>query len=308
MQDKTISVFGASGFLGRYVVKHLADAGYRIRAFSRHPDKAYHLKPLGTVGQISTEYADISKEDALENALEGSYGAVNLVGILFQSGKQKFAKIHAQGAERIAQQAAASGVKKLVHISALGVDKADRSAYARTKFAGEKAVLAAFPSATILRPSVVFGPEDNFFNLFACMSKISPTLPLIGGGKSHFQPVYADDVAKAVAVAFEKEETQGQVYELGGPEVMSFKELLEYMLTHLKKSRFLAPIPYPIASIMGSVAQILPSPPLTADQVTLLKDDNVVDDEAMGFADLGIIPTPMDAVVPDYLDTYIYKG
>ena len=308
MASKTIAIFGGSGFLGRYVTKRLADAGYRLRIFSRNPKYAEHLRPLGAVGQISFEYANLNQPESFEHKLKGVDGVVNLVGVLFEKGRQKFTSIHAQGAERVAQASAHAGVEHLVHISALGVDKADRSCYARTKHAGEKAVLGAFPTATILRPSVVFGPEDNFFNLFATMSRISPALPLVRGGKTLFQPVYADDVAIAVLRSFTDSNTHGRIYELGGPDVMSFKEILRYMLDHLKKDRLLVPVPASIAHIIGSFGKLLPKPPLTTDQVTLLKYDNVVDEDALTFADLEIEATPVESIVPTYLDRYVYKG
>lgn len=308
MSQAIIAIFGGTGFLGRYTVKRLADAGYRLRIFSRHPEKAHHLRPLGTVGQLSFEYADINKPETYEDKLDDVHGIVNLVGILFEGGGQKFAGLHAQGAERIAQSAAKAGVEKLVHVSALGVDKADRSKYARTKFAGEKAITEAFPKATILRPSVLFGPEDDFFNMFACMARFSPALPLVGGGKTKFQPVYVDDVAKAICKAMEDETAQGKTYELGGQDVMSFKALLEYMLEKLGKKRSLVPLPFALAKTMGAFAQFLPKPPLTSDQVTLLKYDNVVDEDALTLSDLNIEATSMDSIVPDYLQRYVYKG
>lgn len=308
MSHDTIAIFGGTGFLGRYVVKRLADEGFRLRVFSRKPQLAHHLKPLGTVGQITLEYADITKPETYESKLKGIYGVVNLVGILYESGRQRFASVHAQGAERAAQAATKAGAKRFVQVSALGVDKADRSKYARTKFAGEKAVLEAFPDATILRPSVLFGIEDDFFNQFARMSRFSPALPLISCGKTKFQPVYVDDVAKAVTKAITTEDTCGNIYELGGTQVKSFKEILEYMLEKLGKDRWLVPIPGGLAKVMGSFAQMMPGAPLTVDQVKLLKYDNVVDEEALSFADLGIEPTSMDCIVPEYLQRHTHKG
>ena len=308
MHHKTIAVFGGTGFLGRYVVKQLADAGYRVRVFSRKPLKAYHLQPLGKPGQISLEYGDITNSDSLIGSMDNCYGVVNLVGIRFESGKRSFSAVHAQGAERVAQRASIAGVKRMVHVSALAVDRADRSSYARSKYAGEKAVLAAMPSATILRPSVIFGAEDDFFNTFASMARISPALPVFGTGRTEFQPVFANDVAKAVVASLQNEDAFGKTFELGGPDVLRFKQLLEYVLSCVGKKRCLVKIPYSIASIMGGFASFLPKPPFTRDQVTLLKYSNTVGEDALGFADLGIVPTPMDTVVPAYLKCHTAKG
>lgn len=301
MQDNIVSVIGGSGFLGRYVVKHLAEAGYRVRVLCRHPERADFLKPSGNVGQIAIDYLDMARLETIAGKLNGSFAVVNLVGLLFESGKQKFSRVHAQGAERLAQEAAAVGAQAFVQISALGVDKATKSAYARTKLAGEKAVLSAFPSATILRPSVLFGAEDNFFNQFAHMSILSPALPAIGGGATRFQPVYVDDVAKAVLAAIERADAAGKTYELGGPTVYSFRELLRYVGEVTGRKRALISIPFAAAKMLGSIAQLLPTPPLTKDQVTLLQTDNVVSDRALTFTDFAITPTPLEAIVPHYL-------
>lgn len=301
MNGEIISVVGGSGFLGRYVVKHLAHAGYRVRVLCRKPHMAEYLKPAGNVGQIVPDYLDLAKPETLKGKLDGSFAVVNLVGLLFESGKQNFTRIHAQGAEKLAQEASKAGVEAFVQISALGIDKAKHSAYARTKLEGEKAVLGAFEGATILRPSVVFGAEDNFFNMFARLSVFAPALPAIGGGKTKFQPVYVDDVAKAVCAVLESDDTAGKIYELGGPNVYTFKELLEYLGQITGRDRLLLPIPFSIAKLMGSLAQLMPSPMLTADQVRLLQTDNVVSEEALTLADLGISATTLESVVPEYL-------
>lgn len=304
LRDEIVSVVGGSGFLGRYVVKRLAGDGYRVRVLCRHPHRAEFLKPAGHVGQIVPDYLDLAKPETLKGKLEGSFAVVNLVGLLFESGSQRFGRIHAQGAERLAQEAAAAGVDAFVHVSALGIDKARHSIYARTKLDGEKAVQAAFPQATILRPGILFGPEDNFFNLFARLSVFLPALPAIGGGKTKFQPVYVDDVACAVLRAIKDPATAGNMYELGGPVVYTFRELLQYLGEVTRRRRSMLPLPFPVAKLMGWMMQHLPNPPLTHDQVRLLESDNIVSADALTFADLGIAPHALEAIAPDYLDHY----
>lgn len=301
MRNEVVTVIGGSGFLGRYIVKHLASKGFRVRVLCRHPERAEFLRTAGNVGQIALDYADLARPETVTGKLAGSFAVVNLVGLLFQSGSQRFARVHAQGAEKVAQEAAASGAQVMVHLSALGVDKAHKSAYARTKLQGEKAVLAAFPSAVILRPSVLFGAEDNFFNQFASMRALAPALPAIGGGQTKFQPVYVDDVARAVLAVIQDAKTGGKIYELGGPKIYSFKELLHYVCNVLAVPARTISIPFAAARIMGTFAQFLPTPPLTPDQVTLLKTDNVVSEKALGFKQLGIEPQALESVVPHYL-------
>lgn len=305
--QKIITLVGGTGFVGRSVVRQLAAAGYRLRVISRHPDAAASLKTAGDVGQISLIGGNITQPESFQKAIEGSFAVINLVGLLYESGSQRFASVHAQGSEKLAQVAAAAGVSRFIQLSALGVDKANGQ-YARTKLLGEKAVCAAFPSATILRPSIIFGPDDNFFNQFARMACFSPALPLIGGGKTRFQPVYVGDVAKAIQHCLTQDDTKGQTYELGGPHVFSFKEILQYILRTTHRSCALISVPFPIASIMGKFASLLPKPPLTSDQVTMLKTDNVVGVGAQGFAQLGIHPTAIDVVVPGYLARYARKA
>ncbi|MGE0753738.1 MAG: complex I NDUFA9 subunit family protein [Alphaproteobacteria bacterium] len=303
-QQKIISVVGGTGFLGRYVVRQLARRGYPIQVISRHPERVLQLKPSGDVGQIVPVAGDIKDIGSLHDTLERSYAVINLAGILYEKGKQNFTAIHAQGAEKLAQAAASLGVTKFIHISALGVDKVSGSNYARTKALGEKAVLAAFPTACILRPSVLFGPEDDFFNQFAHMAGFSPALPLIGGGRTRFQPVYVADVAKAVAICLQKPQTNGQTYELGGPQIFTFKEVLEYVLRVTHKNRKLVNIPFGMATGMGTLGELLPVPPLTRDQVRLLEHDNVVSPNAKGFSALGISATSVDMIVPGYLERF----
>lgn len=296
-----ISVVGGTGFLGRYVVRQLAREGYCIQIISRDPNKAAALKPSGDVGQIVPIAGDIHDVAPLHEVLGRSYAIINLTGILYERGRQNFTALHAQGPEKLAQAAAALDVSRFIHVSSLGVDKAMGSHYARSKALGEKAVLAAFPSATILRPGVIFGAEDNFFNQFAHMATLAPALPLIGGGRTRFQPVYVGDVAKAVVACLKNPESQGQIYELGGPQIYSFKEIIEYILRVTGRKRPLVKVPFSVATGMGTVAEILPVPPLTRDQVRLLKHDNVVSPNAKGLASLGINATSIDVVVPEYL-------
>lgn len=304
MKQKVITVVGGTGFIGRYVVKQLAAAGYTIRVIARHPEAALHLKTAGNVGQIVLSAGNLNNPDSLFGKLDDSYAVINLVGILFERGRQRFSSLHAHGAEKLAQMASNCGVERFIQVSALGIDKATSSHYARTKLLGEKAVQAAFPEATLLRPSVIFGPEDHFFNRFARMAAFSPVLPLIGGGHTRFQPVYVADVARAIAACLEKPETRGQAYELVGPHVYSFRQILEYVLKITGRRRLLLPVPYGIASMMGAMAELSPAPQLTRDQVRLLKYHNVASPGAQGFAQLGITPTAVEIIVPEYLARY----
>jgi uncharacterized protein YbjT (DUF2867 family) len=304
MRNQVVTVFGGSGFLGRYVVRRLAAEGARVRVVCRRPQLAMHLKPMGEVGQITLERADLAGGAAIERLVAGSSHVVNLIGILFEWGGQKFEVLQAEVPGRVARAAKAAGVERLVHVSAIGADAASGAAYARTKAAGEEGVREGFPEATILRPSVVFGPEDDFFNRFAQMAGISPFLPLIDGGTTRFQPVYVDDVAHAVMVALTEPGHQGRTYELGGPNVYSFKELLEYLLHELNRKRLLLPLPSGLARFQARFMEYLPKPPLTRDQVELLKHDNVVAKDALTLADLGVEATPLEVVVPGYVQRY----
>jgi NADH dehydrogenase len=302
--DTLVTVFGGSGFLGRHVVRALAKGGYRIRVAVRRPDLAGHLQPLGRVGQIHAVQANVRYPGSVEAAVRDADVVVNLVGVLFERGRQRFEAVHTFGAEAVALAAAAFGAR-LVHISAIGADENAPSLYARSKAMGEKLVLAAMPSASILRPSVVFGPEDDFFNRFAAIARMSPVLPLVGGGHTRFQPVFAGDVAAAVRAAIEGRATHGPIYELGGPDVKTFKELMQFVLTTTERRRLLVPLPFPIAKLQAAVLQFLPTPPLTPDQVELLRSDNVVSPaarrEGRTLTDLGIDPVAMGVVVPTYL-------
>jgi uncharacterized protein YbjT (DUF2867 family) len=307
--DKLVTVFGGSGFLGRHVVRALCKRGYRVRVAVRRPDLAGHLQPLGRVGQIHAVAANLRYPGSVEAAARDADIVINLVGILYEAGRQRFESVHAFGAEAVALAAAAFGAK-LIHVSALGADPDAPSHYARSKAEGEKLALAAMPTAAILRPSILFGPEDDFFNKFAALARIAPALPLIGGGHTRFQPVFAGDVARAILAAIDRPETGGAVYELGGLEVMSFKDLMQFVLATTERRRLLVPIPFGLARLM-SVFLELPTkllalkPVLTRDQVALLLRDNVVSEEAKQagrtLAGLGIEPEAMRAVVPTYL-------
>lgn len=303
MRDKVVTVFGGAGFIGRHVVKRLAARGATIRVATRSPETAVHLLPMGEVGQIVlARFADDAA--TIGTLVSGAWGVVNLIGILFERRAGDFERVQARLPGTIAQAAAEAGVERLVHLSAIGADPASPSLYARTKAAGEAAVRAAFPSAVILRPSIVFGPEDGFFNRFAAMARIAPALPLVGGGTTRFQPVYVGDVADAVIAGLERPELAGKTFELGGPRVYTFKQLLEYVLQVTGRRRLLVPLPFGLARVQARFLELLPTPPLTRDQVALLERDNVVTAGAPGLAELGIRLTPVEAIVPGYLRAY----
>ncbi len=312
MSAKIVTVFGGSGFVGRHVVRELAKRGYRVRAAVRHPSLAGFLRTMGLPGQVEAVYADVKDDESVARALSGADMAVNLVGILYESGKQKFDALQAEAAGRIAWSAKAKGVERLVHVSAIGADAQSPAKYASSKAAGEAAVLDAFPEAVILRPSIIFGNGDGFFNRFAAMAKFSPALPLLGGGHTRMQPVYVDDVADAVCTALEDTSTQGKTYELGGPKVYSFKQLMQIVLAETQRKRILAPIPWAIARLQGRILGLLPAPLLTLDQVRMLETDNVVSEAAMSenrtIEDLGIKPKSVEAIVPGYLWMYRRLG
>ncbi|MGY4751474.1 complex I NDUFA9 subunit family protein [Pannonibacter sp. Q-1] len=312
LNGKLVTVFGASGFLGRHVVLALARRGYRIRAAVRRPDLAEHLQPLGGVGQIMPVQANLRYRWSVDRAVEGADAVVNLVGILYQSGRQSFDAVQGFGPRAIAEAARAAGLNGIVHVSAIGADAASPAAYARSKAAGEAGVLETLPDSVILRPSIVFGPEDDFFNRFAAMARMSPVLPLVGGGVTKFQPVYVGDVAAAVAKAVDGGCKPGTVYELGGPEVKSFKECLELMLEITRRKRLLLPLPFGAAEMQARVLQLLPKPLLTVDQVKMLRVDNVVsaaaEAEGRTLAGLGINPSSLAAILPSYLTRFREHG
>jgi uncharacterized protein YbjT (DUF2867 family) len=308
MRNRRTAVLGGSGFIGRYVVKRLAARGEVIAVGCRHAEAAKHLKPLGDVGQIEPLNVGIGDETLLPAFLAGNDWLVNSVGILRETGTQTFDLVHHIGPARFARFAREAGVDRIVHISAIGADPRSSSAYARTKAAGEQAVRDAFPTVTILRPSVVFGPEDQFFNRFASMAMFSPVLPLIGGGETRFQPVYVGDVADAVVACLEDPATAGRIYELGGPKIYTFREVLDLVLSEIHRKRRFVDLPFGLAAVQARLMSILPSPPLTPDQVELLKSDNIVSSGALTLASLGLTPTSAEVVLPTYLDRFRRGG
>lgn len=325
MARRIITVFGGSGFLGRHLVKRLVSRGYAVRAAVRDVEAAAHLKPMGDAGQIVPWPADVKDLASVRTAIEGADAVVNLTGILSPWGKQTFDRVHVEGSKNVAAASAALGVRRLVHMSALGARPDSESVYARTKAAGEAAASGAFPDVTIFRPSVVFGPEDRFFNLFAGLTRLSPALPVIGApfiprvsmdtengltvdffgqGGPCFQPVYVGDVADAMVRVLEDNGTAGKTYELGGPAVYSFKELMSVILSVTGRGRLLMPVSYTLAELMAFFIEKLPRPWLTRDQVILLHSDNVVSGDALGLRDLGVQGHTVESIVPTYLDRF----
>ncbi len=306
-----VTVFGGSGFVGRHTVRALAEQGYRVRVACRRPDLAGHLQPMGHVGQIQLVQANLRYRWSIDRAVEGADAVVNLVGILAEGGRQTFDAVQARGAGWVAAAAAAQEAP-MVQLSAIGADENSPAAYARTKAEGERSVRDAAPDSIVLRPSIVFGPEDDFFNRFATMARFSPALPLIGGGESQFQPVYVGDVAAAVVKAVSGELEPGSTWELGGPETLSFRECLERLLSIVGRDKPLVNLPFGLASFIGSVAQYLPGAPITPDQVEMLKTDTVVSDEARAqgrtLADMGIAPKTLGSVLPGYLVRFRKHG
>lgn len=308
MQGKLATVFGASGFIGRNIVRELAARGCRVNAVCRDAEHAKFLKPMGSVGQVTPMRADVTDAAAVARATAGADMVVSLVGILYQSGRNSFEAVQATAPGTIARAAAAVGAKAMVHVSAIGADPESRSEYARSKAAGEAAVRAGFPAATVLRPSIVIGPDDAFFNRFAAMAQVMPVLPLLGGGRTRFQPVYVDDVADAALAALVRPDAAGGTYELGGPSVYSFRQLLELMLLEIRRKRALVSVPFWLASLEAAVLELLPVPPLTRDQVELLKRDNMVSAGARTLADLGVEATPLEIILPGYMDKFRVGG
>lgn len=304
--SKLVTIFGGSGFVGRYIARRMAKEGWRVRVAVRNPNEALFVKPYGVVGQVEPVFCNVRDDASVAAVLNGADAVVNCVGILEETGKNTFDAVQAEAPGRIARLAAAAGVGSLVQISAIGANAESESEYARTKAAGEAAVLAAFPNAVILRPSIIFGSEDGFFNRFASMTRFGPVLPVVGAD-TKFQPVWVDDVAQA-AVAGATGKAAAGIYELGGPDAMTFRELMGVMLTVIRRRRLIVNIPFGIANIIASVAGIgqtlslgIVKAPVTKDQVINLRSDNVASEGANGFAQLGIEPTDMEAVLPDYL-------
>jgi NADH dehydrogenase len=306
-----VTVFGGSGFVGTQAVRYLAKAGWRIRVAVRNPNLAYRMRLLGDVGQIDVAQANLRDTDSLLRALDGATASVNLVGLLYETGRQGFEAVHVEGARNVAEAAKASGVARVVQMSALGASPNSASKYARTKAEGEAAVRAVYPDAAVVRPSIVFGPGDGFFEKFAAMAQISPALPLIGGGTTRFQPVFVGDVGQALARIVTGAASAGHTYELGGPGVFTFKELMERMLAETGRRRILLPIPFGPAGMLGALGDLsalMMAPPVTSDQVRLLRSDNVVSGQYPGLAELGVTPATLEAVLPTYLYRYRKGG
>ena len=307
-----VTIYGGSGFLGRHLVRAIARTGARMRVAVRRPELAGHLQPLGGVGQIVPVQANVRYPDSLLAAAEDADAVVNLVGILFSAGKQTFKSVQDEGAGNVAKAAKAAGAKAFVHVSAIGADAESPSVYARTKAAGEAAVRDVLPDARIVRPSVVFGPEDEFFNRFAALARLSPALPLIGGGHTKFQPVFVGDVAQTIVAAIEGRADAKAPYELGGPEILTMREVMERVLQYTMRKRWLVPLPFWAAKLQGFFLQWLPNPPLTVDQVRLLETDKVVSQAAIKnkrpLQGLGIEPVAVASVVPDYLEQFRPRG
>lgn len=310
-----VTIFGGSGFVGRHTVRALAKGGWRVRSATRRPDLAGYLQPMGVVGQIHAVQANLRYPQSVAEAVIGAEVVINAVGVLAPTGRQSFEKIHDEGARAVAKAAKAAGARTLVHISAIGADARSNSKYARSKAEGERAVLEEFPEAVILRPSIVFGPEDEFFNRFAAMARVSPFLPLIGGGQTKFQPVYVGDVAAAVKASIDGKAKPGTIYELGGPEILTFRELLDRTLAYAGRKRFYLPLPFWAAKLQALVTSPLPNAlrPVTLDQIRLLQKDNVVSAKAIEdgrtLAGLGIThPHAVASIVPQYLERFNPKG
>lgn len=308
-----VTVFGGSGFVGAQVVRALAKRGLRVRVAVRQPGRGYKMRMLGDVGQIEVVQANLRAPATVARALAGAEACVNAVGVLYEAGRQRFQSVHAMGAQNVAEVAAAVGISRLVQISAIGADLDSASKYARTKAMGEAAVRERVPTASIVRPSIVFGQGDGFFNRFGQMAALAPALPLIGGGHTRFQPVFVGDVAAAVATCVLDPATEGQTYELGGPAAYSFRQLMELICKETGRSPALLPVPFPLASLLGAAGDLVAAvspfpPPITSDQVELLKTDNVVAAGAKGLADLGVQPTALEAILPTYLYRYRRGG
>ncbi len=308
---KLVTIFGGSGFVGRYVVRALVNRGYRVRVAVRRPDLAGFLQPIGNVGQIQLVQANLRYRKSIDAAVKGSDIVINLVGILTESGRQKFDAVHVFGARAVAEAARAEKAK-LIHMSAIGADLESTSEYCETKGNGEKGVRAVLKDAIIMRPSMVFGQEDDFFNRFGAMARFAPALPLIGGGATKIQPVYVGDVAEAIALGVDGKLQSGKTYELGGPQVQTFRECLELLLKEIGRKKMLVSLPWFIASMVGKALGWLPGAPITSDQVEMLKTDNVVSEAAVKqkrtLEGTGLQPTPMAVILPSYLVQYRPHG
>jgi len=299
--NQQIAIFGAGGFLGRHLMRKLTELDYRIKVATRSPYLKGYLKSQGNAGQIELFKTNIFNEDEVKNILNNCDIAINLVGILYETKKQKFSQIHEKFPYLLSRLCNECEVKNLIHVSALGVEEKYESKYKQSKLNGEKNIKDNFKKSIILRPSVIFGPEDKFFNTFASLAQISPILPLIGGGKTKFSPIYVGDVAEAIVQALSINNTESKIYELGGPENYSFKELMEILLATIKKKRLLISIPFGLAKFQSYFLQMMPNPLLTPDQVELLKNNNIVSGDYLTLKDLGIIGTPIQNILPKYI-------
>lgn len=304
ISHSTIAVIGGTGFIGRNIVEQLARQGARVKILARNVDRAKFLKPMGDVGQISIQAGNALDDEALSDVLQGCDAVVNTIGILAEQGDQKFASLQAELPQRIGKLAKANNLKSVVQISAIGADISSPSVYARSKAMGETSLKKSFPNAVILRPSLVFGVGDSFINRFASMAVLAPGLPVIGGGKNKVQPVFVGDVAQAVVAVLQDQNTKGKTFELGGPTVMSFQQVMAYILKGIKRKRMLLPVPFAAMQLAATAMSILPNPPVTRDQLKLLKIDNVVGTTANTLDDLGIKPTPIELITPSYLERF----
>ncbi len=301
MSQKIITVFGGSGFIGSSLIMRLARHGYRVRVAVRNTDRANHLRVYGEVGQVMPIQVYLNDKSSIQDVIKGSWGVVNLLGILYESGKSNFQNIHVNAAKEIAQASAKEGIERLVHVSALGANTKSPSKYAQTKAHGEKTVERAFPNASIIRPSVVFGPGDQFLNMFAKLATVLPVMAAFEKGAASMQPVYVGDVADAIMTCLEDSKHQGKIFELGGPEIYTLKELMAYAANVTGRDRKIIDIPSPLGKVMAHVFGLMPRPLITPDQLKLLKTDNVVDKKSKGLKDLGVEPSHMEAIAPTYL-------
>ena len=301
MKQKIATIFGATGFIGRHLIRRLTEKDFRIIVATRSPYLHGYLKPLGDPGQIDLERVNLFDEKTLKVLLKNSNVVVNLVGILYETRKQKFENIHSKFPELLSKLCNEHGIEKFIHLSALGINEDVKSMYMRTKLQGEKNILNNFDNSIILRPSIVFGPEDKFFNQFASLSQFLPFLPMMGGGQTKFQPIYVGDVAKAIATILETEEIDNKIYELGGAEIFTFQQLMNILLKEIQKRRFLIPIPFSIAKFMARILQLFPKPLITTDQIEMLKEDNVVSNNYGTLLDLNIEPTTIESILPHYI-------
>ena len=305
--NSTVVIFGASGFVGRYIVAILAKEYWKIKVFVRKPDQAKHLTLIGKLGQVTIYQGNISNKNSVDKIIYGANKVINLVGILEENNKQNFSSIHIGGSTNIAESCLKHKINSLIHISALGLYDGMHSKYAKSKLEAEQNIKKIFQKTIILRPSVIFGPEDNFTNKFARMASISPFIPLINNGLTKFQPVYVKDVAKAVSVVINNNFHLGKTYNLGGPEIISFKEIIDFVLLKIRKKRIYFSLSFPMAKLIGIIFSILPVAPITLDQVRLLEKDNIVPEKEKGFKELGIKPSSIYLLAEEYLNRYISR-